>query len=168
MLRRLVRGVRSRLWVLAILLSPVAVADHPLTVVLSDWSSGSWLVGTPVAVPGPAADLVETRIPIDVPECHRVVLLDLAFSPNSTAVEAQDVGTVTVFHEVRASLWNGTQEIASARIFREGFDHRVGAAPAAGAYEVHLRLVTGADVDWSARVRGLLVQSDEACTHVVG
>lgn len=158
--------MRTRVALVAILvLAPVAAATHPLSIVLSDWASGEWLVGTPLALVEPLSEINEARFPIDVPECHRAILLDVLFSPNATSADVEGVGSVSVLHEVEATLWNGSERIASVEIRHEGYGMFVGLAPTEGQYELRARLGVGADVDWSARVRGRLLEDEPGCSH---
>lgn len=153
---------------LVLVLAPSAAATHPLSIVLSDWAAGEWVVGTPLGLIEPIETLNEARFPIDVPQCHRTILVDILFSPNATSVDVEGVGSASVLHELQATLWGETGRVASVDIRHEGYGKLVGQAPAAGQYELRVRLDLGADVDWSARVRGLLLQDEPGCSHPVG
>lgn len=140
-----------------------AAASEPLTLVLHDWDAADFVAGAPIAVAPPGAIVNEVRVPLAVPACQRLVLLDAFYSPNQTRVAVDGVGEVAVVHELRASLAHDGVEIGSARVNHEGYGFTVALAPAAGDYELRLVETLGPGIHVDFRVRGQLVQDDPAC-----
>ncbi|HUR68583.1 MAG TPA: hypothetical protein VM370_04995 [Candidatus Thermoplasmatota archaeon] len=145
---------------LASLLLPLAAADEPYQVVI-DWQEGHFVAGTRVGIDG----VDRWRVPFSLDACHREVLLDLLYSPQEAAIDVDGVGEAALLWEIRAEVWSadGATLQSAQRITASGHGRSLGTMPAEGAYELRVQLVTGAQVDWSARLRAHELPLDPAC-----
>lgn len=146
------------LLVLCVLMAPNAWGAEPRLVHL-DWQNGSALVG----LHGVGHDAVnEARIAFDVGPCHRALRLDLLYEPASTGKpDGSDPRIPYVFH---VTVRNATGDLVSQRSLSDpGYGYPMGTVPAAGSYEVMVRLDIGFLVDWQVRVRGFEAHDEPTC-----
>ncbi|MBW3581529.1 MAG: lamin tail domain-containing protein [Euryarchaeota archaeon] len=154
---RSVRLVGVALLVLVVVLPGGWGADAGL--VHLDWESGTSVVGLHGIGHGAVNEI---RFPFDVGPCHRDLRLDLLYEPASSGKpDGSDPRIPYVFH---AAFYHADGTFFSERSLSESrYGYRMGIVPAAGTYEVMVRLDVGVMVDWDVRVRGWQVQGDASC-----
>lgn len=154
---RSVRLVGVALLVL-VAVSPGGWGADPSLVHL-DWESGTSVVG----LHGVGHEAVnEIRFPFDVGPCHRDLRLDLLYEPASTGKpDGSDPRIPYVFH---AAVHRADGSLFSERSLSESrHGYPMGILPAAGTYELMVRLDVGVMVDWEVRVRGWEVHGEASC-----
>lgn len=155
-----VRGVSAvgPLFILVVLTSPIGSgADAGSTHV--DWQRGSSLVG----LHGIGNEAInEPRYTFDVGPCHRDLRLDLLYRPDSTWHEEESDPHIPYVFGVAVHDATGAS-LSERSIADPGYGYRLGTLPAAGTYEVRIRLDVGAMVDWDVRLRGWTTHGEPSC-----
>ncbi len=170
-------SVRALILAVALVAMPQAVvtAAEPYVVIV-DWMSGHFIAGTPIVIgtlddgapvpPSGVGPLNQVRVPFTLDACHRTLLVDLVYDPETLDFDVPDVGGATARYEFNVEVVRDGTVVASRAVRASGHALAMGTHEA-GVYDLRVSLILGLDVDWALRVRAKEVVAELACEPVI-
>lgn len=139
-------------------MAPISGSVPQPVLVFLDWQEGHYEIGHA----GPLQQGINGNTwTVWIDDCHRRIWVDLLYDP-------QGLGAAGLFLPYDFYVEVSTPaNVVQSIISTSGHGHFLGELGAGGAATVTLKLVEGALVDWSFRVRGWEVPGDPACQRQV-